>query len=1047
MLRSLSLKHLAVILCSFFGMFAVLAQNSSAPTQVPSAAPTAPDTVPASPSTSSPVPVLTPALEPVLALAVDHAILRLGKDQPAKTAISVKPLHFPDGATLTYDWKQVQDEMLHGSARMDAKPIHFSATDSQSIEATFPDKGVYEIRVTVTDAAHNVSASRNTWINVWDNKPALQVNGQADPLTIIPGMTPPKVRNVTPEPGPFVHPRLYCSPDDWKDIHARAVEGQSKVAAAGWRPLFDRFDKGINPNSPDGKLLAQIEAYEDAGGQAPLPDLTEGQNDPNVCGKVIIGLSQNLAGACFEHWLKIDPAQPQSAIPPEDLAACKKLAKQVSQSYRFLLDNSWDRKTGKFKTDAVGYIKNLESPAERIEDTESFAVAYDFIAPWMTEDQRRDTRNLLIAIGRGRKGPGLNSVNHNVDQSSLYCPIQRNGTFTYWGEPAVVTGLVVAGEESGADPMVVQTFLNPPKPTDEDKAPTVDYDLVQPVEFDGGGKLRISRPYPPSITWPHALKCEVSCLHKEVATLPDDMITPWGFTLERIAYFGFITEQTWPTAYVYTRFGGFNQFVGCPYYQTVNNFIYTLYPSGGTNSSTSFSNNIGMYEHHTGGGDYRQQMILFLKHMYPDDPVVDYAYMSQVPDMEKRAHFPINSCIFGVDPVIKDYHGALEPIAKSHELPLTKLDPQLGIVAMRSGWKDDDLMVYLDGGHPMWGHMNAEHGSFSLLALGRHWSIPSGYHKVLGNFQSLIQVQNPDWAACPTTQGYMTENPCYKPDVPDCDYYSGFPTPSAHLLEVKEAPDQHWSMAATDVTTCYNFTCGAPKDKQTTIQQFDLKDFMYPGLANYWLGINSEYANWWHAGFAPVPASCAIQRAIRTILFMRGTHPYCLVVDDFKKNDKPANYRWTMNDKTKMKDENRVTDPKDNSFCLTMAPGATPTQAVLLNQWDTGDKPGLPRLLVRDLSENDNSSQPVMRMQQTHFHLPEAKYSQEDTNALVIERDQVVAPRFKVLLFPFRTGDKLPTTTWNKKRTELRIHFHDGAEDTVVFDSTNPDHRTRVSVK
>ena len=206
-------------------------------------------------------------------------------------------------------------------------------------------------------------------------------------------------------------------------------------------------------------------------------------------------------------------------------------------------------------------------------------------------------------------------------------------------------------------------------------------------------------PYSEAVSWPHALKCDVNWLQKEIWTFQDAILSPWGFTLERLAYFGYMANEAWPVAYTFARFGGFNQFVGCSYYQTVNNWIYTMYPGGalyssdtnGVMFSASFSSDVGIYEHHSGGGDYRQQMILFLKHMYPDDPVVDYAYAAQVPELERKPHRRINTCLFGVDPGIKNLTNALEPIAKEHELPVTKLDPLLGIAVMRSGWKDDDM--------------------------------------------------------------------------------------------------------------------------------------------------------------------------------------------------------------------------------------------------------------------------------------------------------------------------------------------------------------------
>lgn len=1007
------------------------------------------------------------APEPMLAVTVDHAILKAAESaqQPAKAHFTVKPVNFPAGSALTYEWKQVQDVMLPGAAKMAEKPIRFDATNQPSVEASFPASGVYEIEVTVKETNSTISARRNTWVNVWDNKPALSHDGKPDPLTTIPGMIPPpSVRNIEPEPGPFIHPRLLCSPSDWGDIHSRAVEGKSKIANAGWRPLNDAYKQGMSTNSAEGKFLQQLEAYQDSSGKAPYPDLTFGSGITNGgywngVEPRMRGLLGNLSEACFTQWLKVDPSKPLQAATPEDQALCRKLAKQVAGMSKFLLENSWDQQTGQFKTNAPGYIKNLEMPGERVPDCYSgMAIAYDFSAPWMTEAEQQATRNFLVAVGRGRIGPGQGLGHASQNNHLVSRGFEQNGTFGVWGEPMIWLSLVVSGEESKADPAVVKTFLNPPKPKDYEKLQNKilpGYDLVRPAGFASDGGLQMSQAYPDSVSWSHALKCDVNWLQKEIWTFQDTQISPWGFTVERLAYFGYITNEAWPVAYTFARFGGFNQFVGCPFYQTVNNWIYTMYPGGtafgsnGVSSSASFSSDVGIYEHHSGGGDYRQQFILFLKHIYPDDPVVDYAYAAQAPELERRAMNRINTCIFGVDPGIKNLTNALAPIAEAHELPLTKLDPYLGIAVMRSGWKDDDLELYFDGGHPVWGHMNAEHGSFTLLALGRHWSVPSGYHKTLGNFQSLIQCQNPAWAACPYTQGFISESPSFVPDVPGCDYFGGFPTPSAHLMEVTESPDKHWSVAVSDITVPYNYTCSIPKGATNQPTSFDLNDFMYPGLHDYLAGIDPDYVKQ-TGNFYPVPASCRIHQAIRTLLMVRGKHPYVLVVDDFRKGNAPANYRWVLSDKIKMKEEGRTTDPKDESYCVQMAPGATATEAILYNQRDKETKPGqegLPRLLVKDLSENDNSSQPPARMVLSTFKLPEAKYSKEECNELFLERNQVIDPRFKVLFYPYRTGEKPPTTTWNKDHTILTVSFDDGTSDIIHFDHSKPDHRTRLELK
>ena len=67
------------------------------------------------------------------------------------------------------------------------KLIRYSATDSASTVASFPDWGVYEIKLTVADSESRQSVSRNTWVNVWDYRSANYRQGKARSPLCSPG--------------------------------------------------------------------------------------------------------------------------------------------------------------------------------------------------------------------------------------------------------------------------------------------------------------------------------------------------------------------------------------------------------------------------------------------------------------------------------------------------------------------------------------------------------------------------------------------------------------------------------------------------------------------------------------------------------------------------------------------------------------------------------------------------------------------------------------------------------------------------------------------
>jgi hypothetical protein len=234
---------------------------------------------------------------------------------------------------------------------------------------------------------------------------------------------------------------------------------------------------------------------------------------------------------------------------------------------------------------------------------------------------------------------------------------------------------------------------------------------------------------------------------------------------------------------------------------------------------------------------------------------------------------------------------------------------------------------------------------------------------------------------------------------------------------------------------------------------------MYPGLLEEMTSRNElfrkVFAEAWNPfykftdrEYIPYPPT-SVEWAIRSILLVRGARPYVLVVDDIRKEqaDAPHNYRWMMNNRSKMELDAYGGETK-GEFKLQMAPGSTPVEATLFHLPDAGDEAGKPRLLVRDLSEADNSRQPAIRLDRTEFKpakgMEKDFYLNEQVNRVLIDRTGVVEPKYKVLFFPYRVGEKLPKTAWNADKTVLTIDLQNGTVDTIKFDASNPDHRTRL---
>ena len=1005
---------------------------------------------------------------PILAVAVDHPILLITDANPLpKTRITVQPLNFPPSAQLSAKWTQVQDAVSPLAAKMEACPVTLAPTSTTmpSVEASFPAPGVYEIRLIVHDKAHNLAASQNVWINVWDSHSHLMVDGKPDPLCAAPGINPPNVRTLSPDPGPFHHPRLYTTNADWKEVSDRCARG--KIASAAVKKLQKEVADSIDsPASDFGKLTARLEAYADSNYSGTAPDLTMGTAqdvDSKKGGKNWDSAHNKLAQyydrlrtACFLAWLNQDPSLPYVRIAPDRQKQLRRLAKVLAAVTHVQLAGSFDVASGVFHKDYPLYIHNLDGIGYNFDNYSSVALAYDFIASWMMPKEQQETRNFLFAECTGRttgaRTPFFASGMHN----RLYRGQEQNGDFMNIDEERVLASLAVEGEEGTIPEKMRNIFLNPPIPKNYEKSEdNFPNDWVNYTYVDGSRQQAGARPYPDACSWPFARKVEVENLRRAQWWNDDWYVTPWGFELNHEAYYGFSAWGLWPTAVAYTRHGAENQYVAASYYITMNHLLWCCYAGEGYKKGDAYTPNRYMYDHHDGGGDYRQTHIVLMKYMYPDDPAVDYYYSGDAASSGNNPHSgigfnPFIDALFALDPGVNGQPNInIEAVATQKGLPLTKVDPQEGVVVARSAWTDDAMELYFDEAWPPTGHMHAEKGSFSFYALGRPWSFPPGYHVTQSGYQSEVMIQDPRFASDPKNQGYLGEgpnidienNPAYDKAYPHC-----FPTPAGHLYAVTETPDKLFLIMAGENTVPYSYSCG-PNPAPTGLHR---TQFMYPGIYEDLINRLPKNREIMNDELKLTPNYNPVKYAYRTVLFVRGNHPYVLIMDDINKNDKPQNYRWQMDCSIIFGGaDGRMADAtgKGVHSDLAIMPKSTPVEATLYHS-PIDDAPGgdpnakgLPRLLIRDLSEIP----PAVNTPPIEVNKQALGKESDGIRRAYVYKNQVADPRFKMLLFPYRTGEALPLTHWSPDHSRLFVDLRDNQVDVITFDRSNPDHRTRIS--
>ena len=990
--------------------------------------------------------------DPVLAISVQHAILISDSSgKPVATSLEVKPLNFPKDDLLTYSWKQVQDVLSPFSATMNASnSIVFTPADAASTIASFKGTGVFEIRLTVTDTKYNLSASRNTWVNVWDSRSHIVVDGKEDPLCVAPGiLPPPTVRNLSPDPGPYFHPRLYCNDSDWAEISNRSKNGKIASMAIGKlkKGIEDHFE---NPNEPFAQLTDALIKFADNSFQGSAPDLTMGI--PSKPGDKGLDWSDArnkfndycnlLRDATLLAWIDQDPHVLQAQVPPERQSRFRKLAKVTAAIAHTLLHSSWNQKTGEFHKEYPMYLSGLEEMGGRFSNMSNLGLAYDFTAEWMTLSEKQAARDFLFAQSAGRTtgarivffAPGVHGRIQRGDE--------QNGDFMNIEEEKILSALAVEGEEKSISPAVLKAFTDPPKPSDHETSPDFkSYDWMKTTDVDSKGACVESKPCSEASSWPHAAKVQVDNIQRGIWWNDDAYVSPWGFQLNKEAYYGFSAWGLWPTAVAWAIHGGENQYVTSLYYQTVLHLLYSCYQSANTNKSDDYESNYFLYDHHDGGGDYRQNHVVLLKYMYPDDPAVDYIYAGNAPGLGFN---PFIQTLFGLDPGINGKQTTLADVGELKKPVLTKVDPQQGVVVVRTGWGEEDMKLDFDEGWHHTGHMHAEKGNFSLFALGRPWSFAPGYHVTDSTWQSEVLIQDPRYTNDVLTQGYMGEGPNAIPV--GSAYKHCFPTPPGKLFQVTENSDKTCVIMAGDNATAYSY-CYGENQVETPLKRVD---YLYPGLYDEITKRNPCAADSLNEPMKLSTNYNPVQYAYRTILFVRGEHPYTFIIDDINKDGTPRNYRWQMNCSTMFGPPSLFTDAdgKKVPSDLDADPGATITEAVLLHApldsapADNPKKAGLPRLLVRDLSEVSDAKRDSAIV--VHKQSAKTDTSNGDIHRLFIVRNQVVEPKFKVLLFPYRTGEPLPETKWNEDHSKLMIDFGGGKVDTISFDRSNTDHRTRV---
>ena len=920
---------------------------------------------------------IVPAGQPV-ATTPNQPILALPPTGPVSATLSASGLRF---TPTSYAWSQVaptlvKDQHLHAAQAT----VTFSATSGAQVTASFPARGVYQLLLTASNGSTSVTTP--VWVHVWDRLSGL------NPLKQIgrnPGVSPPtSVRQFSPDPGPYQHPRLLFTDDDWPELNAKTTS--SPTVAAAITSLTSSLNGNFDSSSGSLRLYANaLVSWADGGfNAATFTNSVQPVYTFTGTGSLSIvpagRFPDALLAASYLVWVRTNPTLAQTAVSSTDQARFRYLAKVASAAARVELTQS--------------------SPTS----AHIMAVVYDLLYDWMTVAQRSDFRDYLFTVGYGYYNGGGGGIQRTQPSSYL-----ANGDFPNLSDPLILSALVIEGEEADVTPAVVAA--------------------TTPVVSAATGPA----------AWPNASPASIWNIYRMSRWYSEYFITPWGSPLNHHAYLELSMGSSGGAMLALSRRGQ-NLFATTNIYQSSLHAFNSLNPRESDGGMV-------LWDHHDsmgfGNGPGNNDARYLAQYVYPDDPLIDYDYRAY----QREGSNSFMAAVFHVDRASQ----TLAQVAQAKKLSLTQLDPFRGAGFVRNTWQENDLSLYFECRPDKEGHMHAEANNFSLYALGRAWSSPPGYHITINDVAATVLIQDPSLAADPVTNGYIGESASSGSLSPT---RAQFPTPPGKLLEATEDPAAQWALFAGDATAAYQYAFEGPATIDTGLRtaSFYYGDVLSQMYANYDPVADTATLKVGKLDYNPV------QHAVRSVLTVRGAKPYVLVIDDITADGiTPRNYRWNMSAAIGFGGSGgRFKDASNNDTfsSLRMQSGATATNAVLYHERDVAAGP---RLLVRDLSEQSTAGQPAILLDTrpssatpagnnlTYGYDNNSKnYSYLPSNRLLITRQNVVSPRYKVLLFPHQSTDSLPLTTWNANQTVASIDLRNGYTDQLTFDSTSADQRTRV---
>ncbi len=445
-----------------------------------------------------------------------------------------------------------------------------------------------------------------------------------------------------------------------------------------------------------------------------------------------------------------------------------------------------------------------------------------------------------------------------------------------------------------------------------------------------------------------------------------------GFPREGMGYYGFGMEQAIYSCIIHARRGE-NFFETSNFHKSLEIGLREEQPWLGGN----------MYSHHDGqwwgNGFYTGNMLWVAKYMYPNDILVDHHVQNFADNYSEARKQQLATMVFGM-PMLggNENPGA---VGLTENLPTTAVDLNRGIINTRSKWGDDMVRFDFECRMDLYnlGHIHSGRNMFTLSGHGRQWISDNGYHDTKSDEHATVLIDGLAY---------------------DCGNRSIWPSAPGILLRYEDEND--YMLAQGDATFAYNYAQNGTVNVNKT-----WADFSFPG---------ATIPAWKSEKSLPNMVELeVVEKAKRTVVFKKGDYPFALIVDDIKKDANTHEYEWVAN---------VPHNPSDQMNFLFDTPIKTNDELLLRYKTDT--QADAPQLLVQLLDADGTPQAFDLIMRDIGTYEKESNPSAVAMRHMIsLKRNNVVEPRFKMLLYSHRAGDPMPQTSWNADKSLLTVSIGD----------------------